>query len=230
MWDERVTGYDFGPGHPMDPVRLTLTRDLVRAVGLDRALTVVAAPPAGESTLTLVHDGDYVAAVRRAGRDPDAVRTSYAAFAAYGLGTTDNPVFPRMHEVSALIAGQSVAAAEAVWRGAAEHAVNFTGGLHHAVRGTYEVAGTPEENHGVLNVLLATAAALEGAGGEELAAVLDVRDAGALADLVGAWTEVTAVGVRRAFTAYGCCTVTDPLGELADLGVLERPDEAPSPT
>ncbi|WP_031524049.1 acetoin utilization protein AcuC [Streptomyces sp. NRRL F-5123] len=135
MWDERVTGYDFGPGHPMDPVRLTLTRDLVRAVGLDRALTVVAAPPAGESTLALVHDGDYVAAVRRAGQDPDAVRTSYAAFAAYGLGTADNPVFPRMHEVSALIAGQSVAAAEAVWRGEAEHAVNFSGGLHHAMPG-----------------------------------------------------------------------------------------------
>lgn len=135
MWDERVTGYDFGPGHPMDPVRLTLTRDLVRAVGLDRALTVVAAPPAGESTLALVHDGDYMAAVRRAGEDPDAVRTSYAAFAGYGLGTTDNPVFPRMHEVSALIAGQSVAAAEAVWRGEARHAVNFTGGLHHAMPG-----------------------------------------------------------------------------------------------
>ena len=29
----------------------------------------------------------------------------------------------------------------------------LTGGLHHAVRGTYEVAGAPEENHGVLNVL-----------------------------------------------------------------------------
>ncbi|MFI0901716.1 acetoin utilization protein AcuC [Streptomyces sp. NPDC020983] len=135
MWDERVTGYDFGPGHPMDPVRLTLTRELVRAVGLDRALTVVAAPPAGESTLALVHDGDYVGAVRRAGEDPDAVRTSYEAFAAYGLGTVDNPVFPRMHEASALIAGQSVAAAEAVWRGEAAHAVNFTGGLHHAMPG-----------------------------------------------------------------------------------------------
>ncbi|NUS12676.1 MAG: acetoin utilization protein AcuC [Streptomyces sp.] len=133
MWDERVTGYDFGPGHPMDPVRLTLTRDLVRAVGLDDALTVVAAPAAGESTLALVHDADYVAAVRRAGQDPGAVRASSAAFGAYGLGTVDNPVFPRMHEVSALIAGQSVAGAEAVWRGEALHAVNFAGGLHHAM-------------------------------------------------------------------------------------------------
>lgn len=53
----------------------------------------------------------------------------------YGLGTIDDPAFHGMHEASALIAGQSVAAAEAVWRGEAEHAVNFAGGLHHAMPG-----------------------------------------------------------------------------------------------
>jgi hypothetical protein len=54
---------------------------------------------------------------------------------AYGLGTVDDPAFAGMHEVSALIAGQSVGAAEAVWRGEALHAVNFAGGLHHAMPG-----------------------------------------------------------------------------------------------
>jgi acetoin utilization protein AcuC len=130
MWDERVTGYDFGPGHPMDPVRLTLTRGLVRAFGLDGALRVVAAPPAGESTLALVHRADYVAAVRRASGEP---RQGDPGLLAYGIGSEDNPAFAGMHEASALIAGQSVGAAEAVWRGEALHAVNFTGGLHHAM-------------------------------------------------------------------------------------------------
>ncbi|MEU6932283.1 acetoin utilization protein AcuC [Streptomyces sp. NPDC046385] len=129
MWDEAVTGYDFGPEHPMDPVRLALTMGLVRAYGLDRAVDVVAAKPAGESTLRLVHREDYVAAVRAASADPRA------ADQAYGLGTVDDPAFAGMHEVSALIAGQSVAAAEAVWRGDAAHAVNFAGGLHHAMPG-----------------------------------------------------------------------------------------------
>jgi acetoin utilization protein AcuC len=129
MWDERVTQYDFGPGHPMDPLRLTLTRSLVRAFGLDGALRVVAAPGAGESTLALVHRPDYLAAVRRASAAPREADLSY------GLGTEDNPAFPRMHEASALIAGQSVGAAEAVWRGEVEHAVNFAGGLHHAMPG-----------------------------------------------------------------------------------------------
>ncbi|MFC8511421.1 acetoin utilization protein AcuC [Streptomyces sp. NPDC057411] len=129
MWDEAVTGYDFGSEHPMDPVRLALTMGLVRAYGLDRAVDVVAAKPAGESTLRLVHREDYVAAVRAASVDPRA------ADQAYGLGTVDDPAFAGMHEVSALIAGQSVGAAEAVWRGDAAHAVNFAGGLHHAMPG-----------------------------------------------------------------------------------------------
>ncbi|MGW3355684.1 acetoin utilization protein AcuC [Streptomyces bungoensis] len=129
MWDEAVTGYDFGRSHPMDPVRLELTRKLVGAFGLDRAMEVVAAKPAGESTLRLVHREDYIDAVKAASADPDS------ADGAYGLGTPDDPAFAGMHEVSALIAGQSVGAAEAVWRGDAQHAVNFSGGLHHAMPG-----------------------------------------------------------------------------------------------
>ncbi|MFD7669215.1 acetoin utilization protein AcuC [Streptomyces sp. NPDC059788] len=132
MWDEAVTGYDFGPGHPMDPVRLALTMRLVEAYGLDRgpdAVEVVAAKAAGISTLRLVHREDYIDAVRKASADPKA------ADAAYGIGTEDDPAFAGMHEASALIAGQSVGAAEAVWRGEALHAVNFAGGLHHAMPG-----------------------------------------------------------------------------------------------
>ncbi|MCK1823685.1 acetoin utilization protein AcuC [Streptomyces sp. XM83C] len=129
MWDEAVTGYDFGPDHPMDPVRLGLTKRLVDAFGLDKDMHVVAAKPAGESTLRLVHREDYIAAVKAASADPSAADQSY------GLGTVDDPAFAGMHEVSALIAGQSVGAAEAVWRGDALHAVNFAGGLHHAMPG-----------------------------------------------------------------------------------------------
>ncbi|MCI3932250.1 acetoin utilization protein AcuC [Streptomyces sp. AN091965] len=129
MWDEAVTGYDFGPEHPMDPVRLALTRSLIGAFGLDRELDVVAAKRAGESTLGLVHREDYVAAVKAASADPASAREEY------GLGTMDVPAFAGMHDVSALIAGQSVGAAEAVWHGEALHAVNFAGGLHHAMPG-----------------------------------------------------------------------------------------------
>jgi acetoin utilization protein AcuC len=130
MWDDGVTGYDFGRSHPMDPVRLTLTMALVRAFGLDRAVDVVSAPSAGDSTLRLVHHQEYVDEVRRVSLDPRSADGSY------GLGTADDPAFAGIHDSSALIAGQSVGAAEAVWRGDAAHAVNFSGGLHHAMPGS----------------------------------------------------------------------------------------------
>ncbi|MFD7922971.1 acetoin utilization protein AcuC [Streptomyces sp. NPDC059740] len=130
MWDEAVTRYDFGPGHPMDPVRLALTMRLVEEFGLHRGdVDVVSARAAGDSTLRLVHREDYLRAVRAASVDPAD------ADPAYGIGTEDDPAFPGMHEASALIAGQSVGAAEAVWGGSALHAVNFAGGLHHAMPG-----------------------------------------------------------------------------------------------
>ena len=152
-------------------------------------------------------DGDHAfAEVRTAHRDGLDVVLKFRT------GPTPTWPWPDEHELAAFL---RLAAPEVPFK--------LTGGLHHAVRGTYDVGGVPEENHGVLNVLVATSAALARAGQEEVAGLLALRDAGALADLVGAWPEGTAARVREAFTAYGCCTVTDPVGELADLGLLSRP-------
>jgi acetoin utilization protein AcuC len=132
-WDDRLAGYDFGPGHPMAPVRVELTIELARALGvLDRpGVSVTAAPPATDAELELVHDPAYVAAVRLAGAG--ALAGSRARL--FGLGTEDDPVFPGMHEASALVAGATLAAARAVWTGAADHGASIAGGLHHAMRG-----------------------------------------------------------------------------------------------
>ena len=125
-WDERLAGYDFGPGHPLAPVRVELTVALAEALGVLGEPGVTVAAPAAASTaeLELVHDPRYIAAVQAG--VPDA---------AFGLGTLDNPVFAGMHEASALVAGATLAAAAAVFGSRAEHAVNVAGGLHHAMRG-----------------------------------------------------------------------------------------------
>nr|WP_131739576.1 acetoin utilization protein AcuC [Actinomadura roseirufa] len=130
FWDERLVSYDFGSGHPMNPVRVELTMALARELGvLDRPNVRLASfEAAGDELLRLVHEEEYIAAVRHAGATglPDP---------RHGLGTDDNPVFHGMHDASALVTGASVAAAEAVWTGAAEHAANISGGLHHALGG-----------------------------------------------------------------------------------------------
>lgn len=132
VWDDALTGYDLGPAHPLRPVRLELTIALARELGvLDRPGVTVAAPVQADDTiLGLVHDRDYIAAVKAA---PDDILGRLAV--RYGLGTPDNPVFDLMHEAAALATGASVQAAEAVWTGTAQHAINIAGGLHHAMAG-----------------------------------------------------------------------------------------------
>ena len=51
----------------------------------------------------------------------------------FGLGTEDNPVFPGMHQASALVTGATLAAACAVWSGSAQHGASIAGGMHHAM-------------------------------------------------------------------------------------------------
>ncbi|WP_305782724.1 acetoin utilization protein AcuC [Symbioplanes lichenis] len=126
VWDEALLRYDMGD-HPLDPVRVELTMALARELGvLDRpGVRMITPAMADDAALTRIHRADYLEAVRIAPRDP--------FFRGWGLNTPDNPVFEDMHEASARICGASIAAAEAVWSGAATRAVNVSGGLHHAM-------------------------------------------------------------------------------------------------
>jgi len=130
VWTPELLDYDFGPGHPMSPLRLDLTVRLARTLGLLDlpGVEVVGAEPASDAELETAHEAAYVSAVRRAsdGGAGDPSR---------GIGTEDDPVFPHMHEAAARIVAGSREAALAVWEGRAEHAVNLTGGMHHAMPG-----------------------------------------------------------------------------------------------
>jgi hypothetical protein len=104
-------------------------------------------------------------------------------------------------------------------RAAIDHDLGFklTGGLHHAIRGEY--AG--EQQHGLLNVLCAVRWALNGEDVDELVPLLSERDPAALVPQVTRMSVADAAIVRAFFTAYGCCAVTDPIGELSALGLIE---------
>ena len=131
IWDEVFTRYNFGDDHPMAPLRLELTARLCEAFGLfDRSDVEVIAPEiADDDLLATVHERSYIEGVRAAGADPTA------ADLLLGLGTDDDPAFLGMHEASARIARGTQLVCEAVWRGEAEHGVNFCGGMHHAMPG-----------------------------------------------------------------------------------------------
>jgi acetoin utilization protein AcuC len=132
-WDERLADYDFGAGHPLAPIRVQLAMRLARDFGLlDVPSVRMLGPvePADDEAILRVHDADYVDAVKRASSDPHFFDPDR------GLGTSDDPVFAGMHAASARVAQATLLATKAVWSGEVDHAVNLSGGLHHAMPGT----------------------------------------------------------------------------------------------
>jgi hypothetical protein len=109
--------------------------------------------------------------------------------------------------------------------GAAGRGLPFklTGGLHHAVRGTHTVHGQREEQHGLLNALVGVAVATAAAQSpDRVAEVLAQRDPAPLVREVASLGPRDVARVRRLFTSYGCCGVTDPIAELSALHLIEE--------
>lgn len=96
----------------------------------------------------------------------------------------------------------------------------LTGGLHHAVLTTVPADGATEDQHGLLNVLLAAERVTAGAAAEEVLAVLAERHGETLSGQAAGLTGDRARAARGLLTAVGCCGVLDPLTEMADLGLL----------
>lgn len=92
-----------------------------------------------------------------------------------------------------------------------------TAGLHHAVRHTTDEGF---EQHGFLNVLLATRTLLSAGTAADAEAVLADRDGRALAARVAALSDVEQAEVRARFRSFGTCSVIDPLKDLTVLGAL----------
>jgi acetoin utilization protein AcuC len=129
VYSPEIVAYDHGPDHPLRPIRVKLTRELIAAYGLleDDGVAEVPARIATDRELGLVHTEAYLDAVKRAGAGEEG------DWWRFGFGPGDNPIFPGMHEASARVAGGSLVAAEAVLSGRADHAFNPAGGLHHAM-------------------------------------------------------------------------------------------------
>ncbi|MEV0945198.1 hypothetical protein [Rhodococcus sp. NPDC049939] len=93
-----------------------------------------------------------------------------------------------------------------------------TAGLHHAVRNTDPQTGF--EQHGFLNVLLATRQALDGARVTELAETLSERDGARIARELSDLSEDTITELRATFRSFGTCSILDPLADLVALQLV----------
>jgi acetoin utilization protein AcuC len=128
VYSDALRGYDMGPSHPMQPIRLARTHELLQAYGALADAEVAEPRAATFEELTRVHDAQFVKAV-------DFLSSGQhfpGSYRRFGFGTGDNPVFPGIYEASALYTGASIQAAEAIVEGRHRVAMNIAGGLHHA--------------------------------------------------------------------------------------------------
>lgn len=120
-YTDQFQRYNFGPEHPLSPIRVSLAHKLIEDSGLIDERTEVLLPKAAtEEELSLVHTLEYLEAVRE--EAPDL---------AFGLGSEDTPVFPGIFEASCSMAGGSIEAAKKILEEDCS-AFNLAGGLHHA--------------------------------------------------------------------------------------------------
>ena len=95
------------------------------------------------------------------------------------------------------------------------------------------------EQHGFLNTLAATAAAIDGAEANDVVAVLKDADAERLVELLEA---TGAAAMRQLYRSFGSCSITEPYEEFAALSLLpgdgihvtrtswlDIPDDSPFP-
>ncbi|GAB1692419.1 hypothetical protein [Krasilnikovia sp. M28-CT-15] len=97
-------------------------------------------------------------------------------------------------------------------------AFKLTAGLHDPIRHRDPVTGF--EHHGFLNVLLATARALDGATTDAIAAVLADTEGARVAAAVAGIDDSLAERVRHHFVSFGTCSITEPVDGLLHHGLL----------
>jgi hypothetical protein len=143
-----------------------------------------------------------------------------AKFRTGGIGPEDSPPADRLAGVIAEATRQQVP-------------VKFTAGLHHAVTGPHGPAGSTQ--YGVLNVIAAVRQAIsltrengyDAALVPSLSRTLMRTDATSLAAEAISLQGSDADAIRTVFVSFGCCGVTEPLAELAHLGVIPELPEGP---
>lgn len=131
VYSDDFQTYKFSENHPFNQLRVRLTYDLLQKSKLLSFQDVVPPRMATDEELALIHDPSYIESVKLAGKGllPKEKANNY------GLGTEDTPIFPNMHEASALLVGGTLTAVDYVMTGKSEHALNLGGGLHHGFRG-----------------------------------------------------------------------------------------------
>jgi len=147
-YDSDVGNYYYGQGHPMKPHRIRMTHNLLLNYGLYRKMEIYRPHKATQEEMTKFHSDDYIRFLRSV--RPDNMGEYNKQMQRFNVGE-DCPVFDGLYEFCQLSAGGSVASAVKLNKQAADIAINWAGGLHHAKKS--EASGFCYVNDIVLAIL-----------------------------------------------------------------------------
>ncbi len=130
FYDDRMTRHVLSDTHPMKPVRLRYTYELLEAYrAFDGERSTLETPrEATPAELGWFHTPEYVSGVESVSMGDPSVDP-----AEFNLGPGDNPAYPGIYDAALLSTGASVAAADLLIAGNVDRAINISGGLHHSM-------------------------------------------------------------------------------------------------
>ena len=130
IYSDGLSRHTLSDTHPMKPVRLRYTYELLDSYGAFDApnVSVVTPREALDSEIMLYHTPEYIDAVRRL-NDGDATVDQLR----FNFGPGDNPAYEGIYDASALSTGATLTAVEMLLSDEADAAFSISGGLHHAM-------------------------------------------------------------------------------------------------
>ncbi|KAI1488249.1 histone deacetylase phd1 [Biscogniauxia mediterranea] len=144
--------HHFGQTHPMKPWRLTLTKSLVSAYGMNFAMDNYSVRAATFEELTAFHTEDYVNFLATVAPQPLPLDVDNPhPDLKFNLGGSDCPLFEGLYDYCSMSAGASLDAARKLCTNQADIAIAWGGGLHHAKKS--EASGFCYINDIVLAIL-----------------------------------------------------------------------------
>ena len=130
IYSDSLSKHTLSETHPMKPVRLRYTYELLEAYGAFDAPNVSLVSPraASNDELLWYHSPEYIEAVRQLNDGDSSVDQMR-----FNFGPGDNPAYQGIYDASALSTGATLTAVELLLSDEVDAAFSISGGLHHAM-------------------------------------------------------------------------------------------------
>ncbi|KAI9290991.1 histone deacetylase clr6 [Neoconidiobolus thromboides FSU 785] len=122
--------YYFSPCHPMEPVRVDMTHELVKNYNLFDSLSVFIYDKATENQLKAIHSPEYIDYIRNF--TPSTINKNYNTNKRTHSLDEDCPLFKGVYDYMSSTVGGSLLCAKNINQGTSDICINWAGGMHHA--------------------------------------------------------------------------------------------------